>query len=183
MSASLFLLILSWITKSRTLTFHDVCFSKPWTFHNGFMFFSSRSCFKHFLDFKLHFFFLKLYKSAGNSNEKKKHETLWKVNGFEKQTSWKVSVLDCVFLFMRKRAKRVTPTCTSVCICIPWSWECVRHTTTTHDHTHDAHQPHTTKHPTKHEQHTNTHPHNAHTHRTPSKSKHARTRKMVNCAW
>ena len=25
-----------------------VCFSKPLTFHNGFMFFASRSCFKHF---------------------------------------------------------------------------------------------------------------------------------------
>ena len=26
-------------TQSRTLIFHDVCFSKPLTFHNGFMFF------------------------------------------------------------------------------------------------------------------------------------------------
>ena len=29
-------------------TFHDVCFSKPLTFHDGFMFFASRRCFKHF---------------------------------------------------------------------------------------------------------------------------------------
>ena len=35
-------------TQSRTLTFHDVCFSKPLTFQNGFMFFSSRCCLQHF---------------------------------------------------------------------------------------------------------------------------------------
>ena len=73
---------------------------------------------------------------------------------------------------MRKRAKRVTPTCASVCIFIPWSWECVRHTTTTHTTTHnDAHQ-HTTKHTNKtrtthqhthHTPHTNTQ-HTTHTH-------------------
>ena len=35
-------------TQSGTLTFHDVCFSKPFTFHNGFNVFSSRCCFQHF---------------------------------------------------------------------------------------------------------------------------------------
>ena len=35
--------------RRRGVTFHDVCFSKPLTFHNGFMVFvASRSCFKHF---------------------------------------------------------------------------------------------------------------------------------------
>ena len=64
--------------------------------------------------------------------------------------------------------------------------ESVRHTTTTHTTTHnDAHQ-HTTKHTSKtpitHHKHT-AHTHTTHIHRTPSKSKHVRTRKMVNCAW
>ena len=35
-------------SREKRITFHDVCFSKPLTFHNDFMFFASRSCFKHF---------------------------------------------------------------------------------------------------------------------------------------
>ena len=35
-------------THSGTRAFHDVCCSKLSTFHNGFMFFDSLSCFKHF---------------------------------------------------------------------------------------------------------------------------------------
>ena len=34
---------------TTTCTFHDVYCSKPLTFHKIFMFFASRSCFKHFL--------------------------------------------------------------------------------------------------------------------------------------
>ena len=45
----------------------------------------------------------------------KNMKPLWKVNGFEKQTSWKVSVLDCVFR-QKIEQKRVTPTCASICI-------------------------------------------------------------------
>ena len=45
MSASLFFCSFS---REKHITFHDVCFSKPLTFHNDFMFFASRSCFKHF---------------------------------------------------------------------------------------------------------------------------------------
>ena len=36
MSASLFFCSFS---REKRITFHDVCFSKPLTFHNGFMFF------------------------------------------------------------------------------------------------------------------------------------------------
>ena len=38
-------------TQSGTRAFHDMCCSKPLTFHNGFMFFACRSCFKHFCRF------------------------------------------------------------------------------------------------------------------------------------
>ena len=38
--------------QSRTLDFHDVCFSKPWTFHNGFTFFTLAAVSSNFLDFK-----------------------------------------------------------------------------------------------------------------------------------
>ena len=50
MSASLFFanFLMKKKTPSRALTVRDVCFSKPMTFRNGFMFFVSRSCFKHF---------------------------------------------------------------------------------------------------------------------------------------
>ena len=34
-------------THTYTCTFHDVCCSKPLTFHNGFMFCACRGCFKH----------------------------------------------------------------------------------------------------------------------------------------
>ena len=60
-------------TQSRTLTVHDVCFSKPLTFHNGFMSFASRSCFKHFLDFRK--------RSVAWSPE-----SAW--NSYEKQMTW-----------------------------------------------------------------------------------------------
>ena len=39
-------------TQSRIVTFPDVCFSKPVTFHNEFMFFAYGSCFKHFSRFQ-----------------------------------------------------------------------------------------------------------------------------------
>ena len=70
MSASFFLIIFSRKTQSRTLIFHHVRFSTPLTFHDGFMFFASRSCFKHYM------------------------KPSWKVKGLEKQTSWNLSVLD-----------------------------------------------------------------------------------------
>ena len=35
-------------SREKRITFQDVRFSKPLTFHNDFMFFASRSCFKHF---------------------------------------------------------------------------------------------------------------------------------------
>ena len=56
----------------------------------------------------------------------------------------------------------------------------------THNHTQRRTPTHTTKHtnktPITHHKHT-AHTHTTHIHRTPSKSKHVRTRKMVNCAW
>ena len=73
------------------------------------------------------------------------------------------------------RAKRVTPTCTSICICTPWSWECVQHTHTTKHTTQHKYntQPHTTPHTQHHttphnnaQHHTTPHPHTAHTHTT-----------------
>ena len=39
-------------TQSGTLAFHDVCFSKPLTFHNDFMLFAPRISFKHFFRFQ-----------------------------------------------------------------------------------------------------------------------------------
>ena len=39
-------------THTYTRTFHDVYSLKPLTFHNGFMFFASRGCFKHFCRFQ-----------------------------------------------------------------------------------------------------------------------------------
>ena len=39
-------------TQSGTRTFHDLCCLKPLTFHNGFVFFASRSCFKHYFRFQ-----------------------------------------------------------------------------------------------------------------------------------
>ena len=101
---------------------------------------------------------------------------LWKVKAFEKQTSWKVSVPDCVFLSRENEQKRVTPTCTSLCLCYR-DLESVCDTTTTHN---DAHKTHTTKHtnktPITHHKHT-AHTHTTHIHRTPSKSKHVRNPK------
>ena len=63
-----------------------------------------------------------------------------------------------------QRAKRVTPTCTSICLCIPWSWECVRHTQNhTQQRTHNAQQhTHTQLHTHNHKQRHAPHPHNAH---------------------
>ena len=87
----------------RTLTFHDVCFSKPLTSQNSFRFFASRSCFKHLSRLQA---LLDLYKRCSLKTRKvletatrsKKLKPLWKVKGFEKQTSWKASVLDCFFI-------------------------------------------------------------------------------------
>ena len=39
-------------TQSGTRALHDMCCSKPLTFHNGFMFVASRSCFKHLFRFQ-----------------------------------------------------------------------------------------------------------------------------------
>ena len=52
MSVSLFCPFSHEETQSGTRAFHDMCCSKPLTFHNGFMFFASRSCFKHFFKFQ-----------------------------------------------------------------------------------------------------------------------------------
>ena len=59
-------------TQSGTLTFHDVCFSKALTFHNGFMFFASRTCFQHFSRLQKKQCSLTSRKSAWNSYEKEK---------------------------------------------------------------------------------------------------------------
>ena len=58
--------------------------------------FSSRCCFQHFSTSEQRSEAWSL-ESAWNSFEKKKNmKPLWNVQGFEKQTSWKVSVLDFV---------------------------------------------------------------------------------------
>ena len=51
-----FLLIFPEKTQSGTLSFHVAGFSKPLTFHNGFMFFASRRCFKHFSKLQAYLF-------------------------------------------------------------------------------------------------------------------------------
>ena len=125
-----------------------VCFSKPLTFHNGSMFFRS-SCMVRALfqtSSPTNFTYqegLEVSKCAWNSYEKQKNmKPLWRVKGFEKQTSWK----ECSRLrfLLRTRAKIVKPTCTSVCSCKLWSWECVRHRHTTPTHTPHTHN--TTQH-------------------------------------
>ena len=83
-------------TQSRTLTFHDVCFSKPLTFQNGFMFFLLVAVSSSFLYFRKKKWSLKSRKCLKQLREEKNMKPLWKVQGFEKQTSWKVSVLDFV---------------------------------------------------------------------------------------
>ena len=70
------------------VTFHDACFSKPLTFHNGFMVFASRSWFKHCTRLQ----------ATPLLQKKKNMKPLWKVKGFEKQTSWKVIPLPSVCL-------------------------------------------------------------------------------------
>ena len=92
---------------------------------------------------------------------------LWKVKGFEKQTSWKVSVPDRFFFFEKPSKKSDADMYIDMFLCTVILRVCVGHTTTTHTTTHnDTH--HTTKHTNKTpitHQHT-THPHTAHTHTT-----------------
>ena len=146
------------------------------------MFFASRSCFQHMCRFQATPLLqikkgLKSRKVLETATKIKNMKPLWKVKGSEKQTSWKVSVQDCVFFFMRneqKERRRHVHLYADVSVIL-------RVCDTPQTHT----QPHTTKHtnktptthqPTAHPQYTQ------HTHCTPSKSKHVRTRKMVNCA-
>ena len=97
-----------------------------------------------FLDVKLHCFFWSLEKCWKQLREAKNMKPLWKVKAFEKQTSWKVSVPDCVFMYINM-------------FMLPWSWECVRH----HNHTQRRTPTHT--HTTKHTNNTPTHtPHTPH---------------------
>ena len=172
-----FLLILSWKNEvfSMMSAFRSLW---PSTMVSCFFLLVAVSC--TFLDVKLHCFFWSLEKCWKQLQEAKNMKPLWKVKAFEKQTSWKVSVPDCVFLSRENEQKRVTPTCTSICLCYR-DLESVRH----HNHTQRRTPTHTTKHtnktPITHHKHT-AHTHTTHIHRTPSKSKHVRTRKMVSCA-
>ena len=158
MSATLFLFIFS---RGNAIwnTFHDVCFSKPLTFHNGFMIFLLLIAVSNtYRDFKLHLFGtkigLEICKNCLKQLRKAKNmKPLEKVKGFEQQTSWTVSVPDCfLHQVMSKNSDaemyiflHFYTVILSVC---------------------DTPQPHTqpnTQNQT-HQQNTNTHPHIAHTH-------------------
>ena len=98
---------------------------------------------------------------------------LWKVKGFEKQTSWRVSVPECVFFFKRneQKAHRHVHQYENVyrdleSVCDTPQPHTRPHTTTHTNNTPTTHHPHTDNTPTTHQQHTNntTHTHTTHTH-------------------
>ena len=99
MSVSLFLIVFAWEEKaqSRTLTF-------PWCLlfeavepsKMVFMFFPLVAVSSTFLYFRKKKWSLKSRRCLQQLREEKNMKPLWKVQGFEKQTSWKVSVLDFV---------------------------------------------------------------------------------------
>ena len=81
-----------------------VCFSKPLTFHNGFMFFLLLVAVSStFRDNKPYLICeigraCCLEKCLKQLREAKNMKPLWKVKGFEKPATWKESVPDFVFL-------------------------------------------------------------------------------------
>ena len=80
-SVSLFCTFSHEKTQSGTRALHDMCCSKPLTFHNGFMILASRSCFKHLFRFQaLHLLenkkSLKSEKVLETAARSNKHETI-----------------------------------------------------------------------------------------------------------
>ena len=92
MSTSLFLLLFSRKMQSGIRTFHDICCSKPVTFHNGFMFF----CFPQLVQALLQLYkpslvckrgvAVKLQKVLAPATRSKTHETI--VEGHRLQTAY-----------------------------------------------------------------------------------------------
>ena len=75
--------------------------------------------------------------------EAKKHETIVEGQRLRKADIMERKCSRLRFL-LRTWAKTVKPTCTYVCLCKLWSWECVRHRHTTPTHTPHTHN--TTQH-------------------------------------
>ena len=126
-----------------------VCFSKPLTFHNGSMFFRSSCMVRALFQTSSPTYFtyqegLEVSKCDWNSNEKQKHmKPLWRVKGFEKQTSWKESVLDCASYWEHEQKEWSRHV--HLYVHVNCDLESVFDTDTPHQHTHRTH---TTQHNT-----------------------------------
>ena len=82
-------------SREKRITFQDVRFSKPLTFHNDFMFFCFSQCSKHFSRLQAYLFHISgraccLEKCLKQLREEKKHEIIVEGQRLRKRTSWKV---------------------------------------------------------------------------------------------